>query len=261
MSAWTREEMMTVAASRLLRDGCVCFVGIGLPSAACNLARLTHAPDIVLVYESGTLGTRPDVLPLSIGDGELAETAACVVPLPEIFSYFLQAGRVDVGFLGAAQIDRHGNLNSTVIGPYDAPTTRLPGAGGATEIAAHARQTFVMLKATPRSLVARLDFRTSAGFLDGHGARARTTMRGAGPRTVITDFGLLTPEPGSEELQLSALFPGVTVEEARAAVGWPLHVAARLDTLEPPATLELETLRALHARTREAHSRPVRLPA
>jgi glutaconate CoA-transferase subunit B len=260
MSTWTRDEMMTVAASRLLWDGCVCFVGIGLPSAACNLARLTHAPDIVLVYESGTLGTRPDVLPLSIGDGELADTAACVVPLPEIFSYFLQAGRVDVGFLGAAQIDRHGNLNSTVIGPYDAPTTRLPGAGGATEIAAHARQTFVMLKATPRSLVAKLDFRTSAGFLDGHGARARTAMRGAGPRTVITDFGLLTPAPGSEELQLSALFPGVTVDEARAAVGWPLHIAARLDTLEPPGTLELETLRALHARTREAHARPVRVP-
>jgi len=261
MSAWTRDEMMTVAASRLLWDGCVCFVGIGLPSAACNLARLTHAPDIVLVYESGTLGTRPDVLPLSIGDGELAETAACVVPLPEIFSYFLQAGRVDVGFLGAAQIDRHGNLNSTVIGPYDAPTTRLPGAGGATEIAAHARQTFVMLKATTRSLVATLDFRTSAGFLDGQGTRARTTMRGAGPRTVITDFGLLTPETSSEELQLSALFPGVTVDEARAAVGWPLRVAARLDTIEPPSPLELETLRALHARTREAHSRPVRIPA
>jgi glutaconate CoA-transferase subunit B len=260
MTAWTRDEMMTVAASRLLWDGCVCFVGIGLPSAACNLARLTHAPDIVLVYESGTLGTRPDVLPLSIGDGELAETAACVVPLPEIFSYFLQAGRVDVGFLGAAQIDRHGNLNSTVIGPYDAPTTRLPGAGGATEIAAHARQTFVMLKATPRSLVARLDFRTSAGFLDGHGARARTTMRGAGPRTVITDFGVLTPEPVSEELRLSALFPGVIADEARAAVGWPLHVAGRLDTIEPPSALELETLRALHARTREAHRRPVRLP-
>ena len=142
----------------MLWDGCVCFVGIGLPSAACNLARLTHAPDIVLIYESGTLGTRPDVLPLSIGDGELAETAACVVPLPEVFSYYLQAGRVDVGFLGAAQVDRYGNLNSTVIGSYDAPATRLPGAGGAPEIAAHARQTFVMLKATPRSLVAQARF-------------------------------------------------------------------------------------------------------
>ncbi|HET7204648.1 MAG TPA: CoA-transferase [Steroidobacteraceae bacterium] len=261
MSDWTRDEMMTIAAARQLWDGCVCFVGIGLPSAACNLARLTHAPDIVLVYESGTLGTRPDVLPLSIGDGELADTAACVIPLPEVFGYLLQAGRVDVGFLGAAQVDRHGNLNSTVIGPYGSPTTRLPGAGGATEIAAHAKRTFVMLKATPRSLVARLDFRTSAGFLDGHGARARTPMRGAGPQSVITDYGVLTPAPGSDELQLTALYEGVTVEEARAATGWPLEVAGTVGTLAPPTPLELDTLRALHARTREAHRRPVQLPA
>ncbi len=258
MSDWTRDEMMTVAAARLLWNECVCFVGIGLPSAACNLARLTHAPDIVLVYESGTLGTRPAVLPLSIGDGELAETATCVVPLPEVFSYFLQAGRVDVGFLGAAQVDRYGNLNSTVIGPYGAPTTRLPGAGGATEIAAHARQTFVMIKATPRSLVPKLDFRTSAGFLDGHGARSRTAMRGAGPRTVLTDFGVLTPAPESEELRLSALYPGVTVEEARRVVGWPLEIAPTVETIAAPSTHELEALRALHARTREAHARPVR---
>jgi len=261
MSGWTRDEMMTVAAARRLWNGCVCFVGIGLPSAACNLARLTHAPDIVLIYESGTVGTRPNVLPLSIGDGELAETAACVVPLPEVFAYLLQAGRVDVGFLGAAQVDRHGNLNSTVIGPYDAPKTRLPGAGGATEIAAHARQTFVMLKASPRSLVARLDFRTSAGFLDGHGARARSGMTGAGPQAVITDFGELAPEPGSEELVLSALFPGVTAEQARAAVGWPLRSAPTVATLEPPQLHELDTLRALNARTAEAHRRPARLPA
>jgi glutaconate CoA-transferase subunit B len=260
MSDWTRDEMMTVAAARLLWDGCVCFVGIGLPSAACNLARLTHAPDVVLIYESGTLGTRPDVLPLSIGDGELADTAACVIALPEVFSYLLQAGRVDVGFLGAAQVDRHGNLNSTVIGPYDAPKTRLPGAGGATEIAAHARQTFVMLKATPRSLVARLDFRTSAGFLEGNGARAKTTMRGTGPQSVITDYGVLKPHPESDELQLSALFEGTTVDEARAATGWPLKVAATVETIVPPTSAELETLRALHARTREAHKRPVQLP-
>ena len=261
MNDWTRDEMMTVTAARQLWDGCVCFVGIGLPSAACNLARLTQAPDVVLIYESGTLGTRPDVLPLSIGDGELADTAACVIPLPEVFSYLLQAGRVDVGFLGAAQVDRYGNLNSTVIGPYDAPKTRLPGAGGATEIAAHARQTFVMLKATPRSLVAQLDFRTSAGFLEGNGARARTTMRGAGPQTVITDFGVLKPLPQTDELHLSALFDGVTVEEARAATGWPLKIAASVDAITPPTPIELETLRALHARTREAHRRPVRLPA
>jgi glutaconate CoA-transferase subunit B len=261
VSDWTRDEMMTVAAARRLWNGCVCFVGIGLPSAACNLARLTHAPDIVLIYESGTLGTRPDVLPLSIGDGELAETAACIVPLPEIFSYFLQAGRVDVGFLGAAQVDRHGNLNSTVIGPYESPTTRLPGAGGATEIAAHARQTFVMLKANPRSLVERLDFRTSAGFLEGHGARACTTMRGAGPQAVITSFGVLTPEPGSEELVLGALFADATIEEAHGAVGWPLRVAASVETIAAPTPKELDTLRALQARTHEAHSRPVRMPA
>lgn len=251
---------MTVAAARQLWDGCICFVGIGLPSAACNLARLIHAPDLVLIYESGTLGTRPDVLPLSIGDGELALTAACVVPLPEVFSYYLQAGRVDVGFLGAAQIDRFGNLNSTVIGPYDAPQVRLPGAGGAPEIAMHARQTFVMLKASPRSFVAELDFRTSAGYLQGSGARARCGMRGGGPRAVITDFGMLSPHPQTQELQLSALFAGVRVEEARAAVGWPLARAAHIGLIDPPDAAELEALRALNARTREAHARAIPLP-
>ena len=260
MSAHTRDEMMTIAAARLLWDGCVCFVGIGLPSAACNLARLTHAPGIVLIYESGTIGTRPEVLPLSIGDGELAETAACVVPLPEVFSHYLQAGRVDVGFLGAAQIDRHGNLNSTVIGPYDRPSTRLPGAGGAPEIAAHARQTFVVMKATPRSFVGRLAFRTSAGYLDGHGARATSGARGGGPRAVITDFGILAPAPESEELTLVALYADASVEEARAAVGWPLAVAAQVERIAPPTAHELDTLRALHARTSAAHRRPVALP-
>ncbi len=260
MSTCTRDEWMTVAASRLLQDRDVCFVGIGLPSAACNLARLTHAPEIVLIYESGTIGTRPDVMPLSIGDGELAQTAACVVPLPEIFSYYLQAGRVDIGFLGAAQIDRHGNLNSTVIGPYETPSTRLPGAGGAPEIAQHARQVFVMLRASRRSFVEQLDFCSSAGYLDGHGARARSGAAGGGPRAVITDFGMLAPHPESEELQLVALFEGVTVAEARAAIGWPLQLADRLDTIAPPTAHELDTLRALHARTREAHARPVRIP-
>jgi len=260
MTDYSRDEMMTIAAARMLWDRCVCFVGIGLPSAACNLARLTHAPDIVLIYESGTIGTRPDVLPLSIGDGELAETAACVVPLPEIFSYLLQAGRVDVGFLGAAQIDRYGNLNSTVIGDYDNPSTRLPGAGGAPEIASHARQTFVVMKASRRSFVERLEFRTSAGYVDGHGARARSAARGAGPRAVITDFGILTPEPGTDELQLTALYAGLQVDEARAAVGWPLAVASGLTRVEPPRANELSALRALHARTDAAHRRAVELP-
>jgi glutaconate CoA-transferase subunit B len=260
MNDYTPDEMMTIAAARRLWDGCVCFVGIGLPSAACNLARLTHAPDIVLIYESGTIGTRPDVLPLSIGDGELAETAACVVPLPEIFAYYLQGGRVDVGFLGAAQIDRYANLNSTVIGDYSAPSTRLPGAGGAPEIAAHARQTFVVMKATRRSFVERLDFRTSAGHLGGHGARSRSAARGAGPRAVITDFGILTPQPRTDELELTALYDGVTVGQACAAVGWPLAVAADIERIEPPRASELSALRALNTRTEAAHRRAVELP-
>ena len=260
MTEYSPEEMMTVAAARLLWDGCVCFVGIGLPSAACNLARFTHAPDIVLIYESGTIGTRPEVLPLSIGDGELAETAACVVPLPEIFSYYLQGGRVDVGFLGAAQIDRYGNLNSTVIGSYEHPATRLPGAGGAPEIAAHAKQTYVVMKASPRSFVPRLDFRTSGGFLEGHGARARSGATGAGPRAVITDVGILAPQPGTDELALSAVYPGISVDEARAAVGWPLAISDSPAGVPRPTGEELAALRALHARTAAAHARPVELP-
>jgi glutaconate CoA-transferase subunit B len=260
VSDFTRDEMMTIAAARMLRDGCVCFVGIGLPSAACNLARLTHAPNLVLIYESGTIGTRPNVLPLSIGDGELAETASCVVPLPEVFAYYLQGGRIDVGFLGAAQIDRHGNLNSTVIGPYGKPTTRLPGAGGAPEIAAHAKQVFVVMKASPRSFVKQLDFRTSGGYLGGNGERARSPARGGGPQAVITDVGILKPLPGTEELALAATFPQVTIEQARAAVGWPLAAFDRLEAIEAPTESELKVLRALHERTRAAHASPVKLP-
>jgi glutaconate CoA-transferase, subunit B len=258
--AWTADEMMTVAAARLLWDGCVCFVGIGLPSAAANLARHTHAPGLVLLYESGTIGSRPEVLPLSIGDGELAETATAVVPLPEIFAYWLQGGRIDVGFLGAAQIDRFGNLNSTVIGGYARPKTRLPGAGGAPEIAAHAKQTFVVLKQTPRSFVPALDFRTSVGFLEGLGSRARTGAPGAGPQVVITDLGVLKPEPGSEELQLVARFEGIAVDDVRRATGWPLKVAETVEVVAPPTAEELRLLRDLHERTRRAHSRPVPLP-
>jgi glutaconate CoA-transferase, subunit B len=182
------------------------------------------------------------------------------VPLPEVFSHYLQAGRVDVGFLGAAQVDRHGNLNSTVIGPYAQPSTRLPGAGGAPEIAAHARQTYVVMKATPRSFVERLAFRTSAGYLGGHGERAASGARGGGPRAVITDFGVLRPAPGTEELTLGALYADASIEEARAAVGWPLAIASQLERIAPPTTNELDTLRALHARTARAHQRPVELP-
>jgi glutaconate CoA-transferase subunit B len=259
--ACTADEFMTVTAARMLWNGCVCFVGIGLPSAASNLARLLHAPEIVLIYESGTIGTRPEVLPLSIGDGELAATATAVVPLPEIFGYWLQAGRIDVGFLGAAQIDRFGNLNSTVIGPYARPTTRLPGAGGAPEIAANARQVFVVLKQSPRTFVAELGFRSSAGYLSGSGARARSGAPGAGPRAVVTDFGVLRPAAGTEELELVARYAHVTAEQAIRATGWPLRIANELAVIEPPTAIELATLRDLHARTRAAHSRPVSLPA
>ena len=256
---FTPDEMMTVAAARLLWNGCVCFVGIGLPSAAANLARHTHAPDIVLVYESGTVGTRPDVLPLSIGDGELAGTATAVVPLPEVFAYWLQGGRIDVGFLGAAQIDRFGNLNSTVIGSYARPKTRLPGGGGAPEIATNARQVFVVLKQSPRTFVEELDFRSSAGFLTGHGSRARSGVPGAGPQVVITDIGVLKPEPGSDELQFVARYEHTTVEQAVKATSWPLNVASHIEIVAPPDERELQILRDLHERTRLAHSMPVRL--
>jgi glutaconate CoA-transferase subunit B len=258
-SDYSRDEMMTVTAARQLRNGAVCFVGIGLPSAACNLARMTHAPDLVLIYESGTVGTRPRTLPLSIGDGELAETATCIVPLAEVFAHYLQRGRVDVGFLGAAQIDRYGNLNSTVIGDYAQPHVRLPGSGGAPEIATYAREILIVMKQSARSFVARLDFRTSCGYLDGGGARRASGCPGAGPRAVITDFGVLRPHPATEELQLAAVYPGVTVEAARAATGWPLKVAAQLETLEAPAPAELTSLRDLEARTQRAHARPVRI--
>ncbi|HSY45790.1 MAG TPA: CoA-transferase [Steroidobacteraceae bacterium] len=251
--------MMTVTAARQLSNGSVCFVGIGLPSAACNLARLTHAPDLVLIYESGTVGTRPAVLPLSIGDGELATSATCIVPLPEVFAHYLQRGRIDVGFLGAAQIDRFGNLNTTVIGEYAHPLVRLPGAGGAPDILTHAREVLIVMPQSPRSFVARLDFRTSCGFLEGGSARRASGCPGAGPQAVITDYGILRPHPDSCELQLTALYPGVSVVGVQAATGWPLQVADTLERVPPPQPAELNCLRELEARTRAAHAHPVRI--
>src|SRR5216683_7880112 len=194
---YTTSEIMTIAAARLLKNGAVCFVGIGLPSTAANLARLTHAPDIVLIYESGPIGAKPRVLPLSIGDGNLAETADTVVSTPEIFRYWLQGGRVDVGFLGAAQIDRFANINTTIIGDYRKPTTRLPGGGGAPEIATSAREIFVMLRMSPRAFVAKLDFVTSLGHGSGGASRAATGAQGRGPMRIITDLGILSPNPES----------------------------------------------------------------
>ena len=254
MSDYSAAEMMTVAAARLLKNGTVCFVGIGLPSAAANLARLTQAPDVVLIYESGPIGTRPAVLPLSIGDGELAETADAVVSTSEIFRYWLQGGRIDVGFLGTAQLDRFANLNTTVIGDYRKPKVRLPGAGGAPEIAASAKETYIIIKQTPRSFVPKLDFITTAGHLDGGDARAKAAMPGQGPTVVITDLGVLRPNPDSKELTMTSLHPGVTLEQARAATGWPLKFAAALSVTPAPTAHELTVLRDLHARTAKAHA-------
>ena len=251
MSGYTSDEMMTVTASRHLHDGQVCFVGIGLPSEAANLARLTHAPGLVLIYESGTIGTRPEILPLSIGDGELAERADMVVSVPEIFGYWLQAGRVDVGFLSAAQIDRFGNLNSTVIGAYDDPKVRLPGAGGAPEIASAAGEVIVMLRHSVRAMVPAVDFVTSVGF--GRGGEGRNGHRGAGPTVVITDLGVLRPDPMSHELTLVSVHPGVGVDAAREATGWDLAVAEGAGVTSPPTEAELTVLRELKTRTAAAH--------
>ena len=232
MSAeYTPDEIMAVEAARRLGNGAVCFVGIGLPSLAANLARATHAPDCVLIYESGTIGAKPYELPLSIGDGELAETADAVVSVPEMFAYWLQGGRIDVGFLGAAQIDRHGNLNSTVIGTYERPSVRLPGGGGAPEIATAVREVFVMLRHSSRAFVSALDFVTSVGD---------------NVRVVVTDLGILEPVEG--ELTLVALHPGARVEQARAETGWELRVADELRLTEPPSTAELSALRALRTK-------------
>jgi len=231
MTAYTPDEMMAVEAARRLGDGDVCFVGIGLPSLAANLARATHAPGCTLIYESGTIGAKPYRLPLSIGDGELAETADAVVSVPEMFAYWLQGGRIDVGFLGAAQIDRRGNLNSTVIGDYATPKVRLPGAGGAPEIATSVRDVFVMLRQTPRAFVDELDFVSSVGD---------------NVRVVVTDLGILEPQDG--ELTLTHVHPGATVDDARAATGWDLRIAGDLDETEPPTADELAALRELQAR-------------
>jgi len=254
-AAFTPDDAMTIAAARCLADGAVCFVGIGLPSTAANLARRTHAPNLVLVYESGTLGSKPERLPLSIGDGELADTADSVISVPEVFNYWLQPGRIDVGFLSGAQLDRFGNINSTVIGDYETPKVRLPGAGGAPEIAASCREVVVLLRQSPRAFVERVDFVSSMGYGAGPGDRERLGLRGAGPRTVVTDIGILYADPDTCELTLGALQPGATVEQARDATGWDLAVADEVDEVAPPSADELGVLRELQATLRpEARS-------
>jgi len=246
-------EMMTVSAARALADDDVCFVGIGLPSAACNLARLTHAPRLRLVYESGTIETRPDVLPLSIGDGELCETALATVSVPEMFQYWLQGGRITIGFLGGAQVDRFGNLNSTVIGDYAKPTVRLPGGGGAPEIAACCRRTFIVMRHSRRAFVDRLTFVTTLGHGPTGRERRALGLTTEGPALLVSDLCIMRPHPETKELQVTSLHPGVTRERVIEQTGWPVTFAATVDETPAPTARELDVLRDLHARTAVAH--------
>lgn len=250
---------MTLAAARRLTGSKVCFVGIGIPSAAANLARLTHAPQTVLIYESGTIGTKPTVLPLSIGDGELAETADTVVSIPEIFRYWLQGGRVDVGFLGAAQLDRFANINSTVIGDYNKPKVRLPGAGGAPEIASGAKEVCIVMLQSKRTFVQKVDFVTSAGLVCSDAETYSRTGYRYRPRTVITDLCVMESDKDTGELVLTTLHPGVTVDGVRAETAWELRVAEEIRETAAPTADELATLRDLKRRTAAAHQ--VKMPA
>jgi glutaconate CoA-transferase, subunit B len=249
----TTSEMMAVAAARILTNEDICFVGIGTPSLACNLARLTHAPDITLIYESGTIGTRPDVLPLSIGDPELCETARTTVSVPEMFQYWLQGGRISVGFLGGAQLDKFANINSSVIGSYRQPKVRLPGGGGAPEIASNCQQVYVVMAQTRRTFVEKVDFITSFGHGAGGNHRQQLGLRTRGPTLAITDLCMMRPDPETKELVVIALHPDVTREQVQANTGWAVRFAATVDQTAPPSAHELAVLRDLQARTARAH--------
>jgi len=250
---YTSNEIMTIAAARALRNNDVCFVGIGMPSAASNLARLTHAPDITLIYESGTIATRPDVLPLSIGDGELCETALTTTPVVEMFRYWLQAGRMTVGFLGGAQIDRFANLNTTVVGSYDKPKVRLPGGGGAPEIASACGEIFIIMAQSKRAFADKLDFVTSMGHGEGGDHRARLGLKTKGPTKLITDLCVFEPDPVTKEMIVSSIHPGVTRDQILASTGWTVRFAANIAETPLPGSRELQVLRELHARTARAH--------
>jgi glutaconate CoA-transferase subunit B len=250
---YRRTEMMTIAAARALRNEDICFVGIGLPSAAANLARLTHAPGITLVYEAGPIATKPDVLPLSIGDGELCDTALTTVSVPEMFRYWLQGGRMTVGFVGGAQIDRFANLNTTVIGPYTKPRARLPGGGGAPEIGSGCGEIFIIMSQSRRSFVAQLDFITSMGHGEGGDHRARLGLATKGPTRLVTDLCIFEPDPRTKEMTVTAIHPGITRAEIAESTGWPVRFAATVAETPSPTAHELEVLRDLHARTARAH--------
>lgn len=243
----TAAELMTICAARRLSSAGTCFIGVGRPSVAAILARELYNVRLSLIYESGTIGAKPRKVPLSIGDGELAETAEAVVPVVEMFNYWVGAGRIEVAFLGAAQVDRFANLNSTVIGPYDRPRARLPGAGGAPEIASSCGEVIVIAPHSRRTMVANLDFLTTVGHGDGPETRTRLGMTGRGPTAVITDLGVLEPDPKTRELRLSEIQPGVGVDHVRRETGWPLAVAPDLTTMEPATGHELASLRRLNS--------------
>ena len=242
MTEYTSSELLTINAARLLRDGDVVFVGVGLPNLACNLARNTHAPNLVMIYEAGVIGAQPARLPLSIGDPTLVSGATSVCSMYDIFAFYLQRGLVDVGFLGGAQIDRYCNINATVIGDYASPKVRLPGSGGSMEIAAWANRCYIITPHQIRRFPEKVHFHTSAGFLDGKDRRDAAGLRGAGPQAVVTDLGILEPDQDGE-LVLTALHPGKTVEQVKQNTGWELKVAPKLSVTEGPSDEELRILR------------------
>ncbi len=242
MADYTSPELLTINAARLLRDGDRVFVGVGLPNLACNLARRTHAPNLVMIYEAGVIGAQPARLPLSIGDPTLVSGALSVCSMYDIFAFYLQRGNVDVGFMGGAQIDKFGNINATVIGDYAHPKVRLPGSGGSMEIAAWANRCYLLTPHSKRRFPEKLDFRTSAGYLNGRPERQAAHLRGGGMLAVVTDLGLMEPDE-SGELVLTALHPGVTVEQVCLNTGWDLKVTPSLRTTEPPSSEELRILR------------------
>ncbi|MDB5651549.1 MAG: CoA-transferase subunit beta [Hyphomicrobiales bacterium] len=254
MADFTPNEIMTIVAARALKNDDVCFVGIGAPSAACNLARLTHAPQITLIYESGTIGTRPNVLPLSIGDGELCETALCTVSVPEMFRYWLQGGRITVGFLGGAQIDRFANINTTVVGPDDKPKVRLPGGGGAPEIATNCGEIFITMAMGKRAFIEKLPFITSMGHGPTGRERRAFGMKSLGPTKLMTDLCVFEPDPETKEMTVVSIHPGVTREQIAENCGWTPRYIDNVPETPAPTKLELETLRDIQARTKAAHA-------
>jgi len=239
----TSQEQMVAAAAHELRDGEVVFVGIGLPNLACNLARATHAPGLVLIYESGAVGAVPERLPVSIGDPSLVTDSLAVASMAEVFQSYLQGGRIQVGFLGGAQIDRYANINSTVIGAYAKPKVRLPGSGGACEIAIHADRVIVVAPLSPRAFPETVDFITSPGHKNKYGTRAQLGLPGKGPVRIVTDVGVLEPVPGDGELELVGVYDGVDPEAVKGKVGWPLRVRAAIETLPVPTAEELRLMR------------------